>query len=441
MKKFLLTATILLALLFACGITASHWLANSTGRKVKKLKSEILDAGELLYYTDYGKATVPVEDNAFLLLSNASNEINAYTELVYNLELEKESRNSEASNAKSVVRPDIRKQREEFFVQNSELFTLLEQISQCKSFRPDIDRSRGYGANFSFAEIPKRAIELLADKASLLASSGDGDAAIRTCLTGYRILQLTEQENFHMGFFIECVGLEKLGKVIHQTVTTCKVSDAMLELTDKQLQQFNLNKNLTNTLKVERAIGIQAFADLQLAVHDSDENPIPLPAFFAGTNLGKAYFNDDEAAYIQYMNECISMVNQTKASRDQRIDALIEELSGTSFLKSISKLMTPDLKSSFDAKDDAISRLRALRILLAVTRQPDLHIESLPAEILEDPYSRNNMLASRTSNGWLIYSVGRDLTDDGGNLTPASPTQQTADIGYGPILSQPITRE
>ncbi|MGI9444033.1 MAG: hypothetical protein ACR2N1_16305 [Rubripirellula sp.] len=436
MKKFLLVSAAILALLFICGLAGSSWLANSTGKQLKKLRTEISDAGDPIYYTDYGTEPVPEQKNAFVLLSEAEAGIDAYSELVRSLEAENESTNSGIEQSKSPLRL---KQQKTFFAENSELFDLLKRASQRQSFQTDIDRSQGFGASTAHAETSRRAIEMLADKASMLASNGEGDAAIEVCLTGYRILHLTEQEKFLVGFLIECVGLEELGKAVQQTLTTCEVSEPMLDALDTQLQQFNLNTNLTNTIKVERATGIQSFQEFHQASKSSDENQIPIPAFFAGTNIGKAYFNDDESAYIEYMNECISMVNQTKTLRDQRMDVLIKNLSASSYLKTVSKLITPDMTSIFDAKDDAIARVRALRISLALQRQPDLPVKSLPAEIREDPYTSTNMISSKTSDGWLIYSVGRNLKDDSGTLTPIAPSQRPLDVGYGPTSAKPTT--
>ena len=433
MKKYLLGSLALLTLLFVCGIVGSFWLANSTGRTLKKLRSDISDAGDPIHYTDYATEPVSEKDNAFVLLSEATSGINAYSELVRSLKTKNDSSNSGGSTVQEPASPNTQKQLEDFFAENSELFDLLEKASHRRSFRSDIDRSQGFGASAAHLETSRQAIEMLAAKASMIASRGEGDTAIGVCLTGYRILQLTELENSLVGFLIECVGLENLGKVVHQTLTTCEVSEPMREAIDTQLQQFQLNANLTNALKLERAIGIQSFQDFHRTAIESEENQLPMPAFFVGTSVGKAYFNDDEAAYIEYMNQCISMVTQTKTLRDERMDAMTSELLESGFLRFISKLMAPDITGVLDAKDDATARLQALRILLAVQKQPDLEIKSLPAAIRTDPYTSKDLIARKTESGWLVYSVGRNLTDNAGNLTPTDPSQRPSDIGYGPI--------
>ena len=229
MKKFLLVSAAILALIFICGLAGSSWLAKSTGKQLKKLRTEISDAGDPIYYTDYGTEPVPEQENAFVLLSEAEAGIDAYSELVRSLEAENESTNSGIEQSKS---PLILKQQKTFLAENSELFDLLKRASQRQSFQTDIDRSQGFGASTAHAETSRRAIEMLTDKASMLASNGEGDAAIAVCLTGYRILQLTGQERCLVGFLMECVGLEKLGTQVVQKSANFKSGQERFDDTD-----------------------------------------------------------------------------------------------------------------------------------------------------------------------------------------------------------------
>ena len=436
-KKSFVGSIALLTLIFLGLLAGSFWLARSTGKTLKTLRSEIAAAGDPIYYTDYATTPIPARDNAYELLSEAEQGVNAYAELVSKLTTKINPGKSNDTVVPQNAPSRTQKQQEAFFSENSALFALLEQASRRPGFRADIDRSRGFDNSLAYLQTIKQAIMMLADKASMLASRGEGDAASTACLTGYRILHLTEQEPSLIGFLSECAGLEKLGNVVHQTLATCDVSDPIREQIDKQLQKFNLNANLTNALKIERATGLLVFQEFHQAKKGSAENQLPLPAFFAETNISKAYLNDDEATYIEYMNQCISEVNQTKTSRDQRLNEMILELSDSGFLKFVSKTITPDVTGTLDAKDDTVARLNALRLLLAVQRQPSVQIESLPPTIKTDPYTTNDMIVRKTASGWLVYSVGRNLKDDAGNLTPTNPSQQPPDIGYKPLPAQP----
>ncbi len=57
---------------------------------------------------------------------------------------------------------------------------------------------------------------------------------------------------------------------------------------------------------------------------------------------------------------------------------------------------------------------------------PKLSELGLPAEATIDPFNGEPLHVKRLPQGWLVYSVGRNLQDDGGKL------DDNSDIGVGP---------
>ena len=55
----------------------------------------------------------------------------------------------------------------------------------------------------------------------------------------------------------------------------------------------------------------------------------------------------------------------------------------------------------------------------------------LPEEETIDPFTGKPLVMKRLSDGWVIYSVGKDLQDDGGKVDDRS------DFGLGPVLPLP----
>ena len=77
------------------------------------------------------------------------------------------------------------------------------------------------------------------------------------------------------------------------------------------------------------------------------------------------------------------------------------------------------------------AQARCLRVLNALQRaknatEPKLNELGLPAEAITDPYTGEPLRIKKTVNGWLIYAVGENLTDDGGDL------EKMKDVGLGP---------
>jgi hypothetical protein len=73
-------------------------------------------------------------------------------------------------------------------------------------------------------------------------------------------------------------------------------------------------------------------------------------------------------------------------------------------------------------KDAAL--VRSLRVLNALTQrqdigdlaEPALDTLGLSAETTVDPFTGKQLMVHKLASGWLIYSVGPDLKDDGGKL-------------------------
>ena len=78
--------------------------------------------------------------------------------------------------------------------------------------------------------------------------------------------------------------------------------------------------------------------------------------------------------------------------------------------------------------------VRALRVLnvLQLKAQPDakeppkLSELGLPQEVTIDPFDGKPLRVKKVRQGWLIYSVGKNLADDGGDI------ESYADVGIGP---------
>jgi hypothetical protein len=100
----------------------------------------------------------------------------------------------------------------------------------------------------------------------------------------------------------------------------------------------------------------------------------------------------------------------------------------------LADLLIPATQAAYDANARTTAMLRTLRVFnaLAEFRQNHGHEATgiadltLPKEATLDPFSGKPLLLKHTDDGWLIYSVGTNRTDDGGNFTDQK------DAGLGP---------
>jgi hypothetical protein len=84
--------------------------------------------------------------------------------------------------------------------------------------------------------------------------------------------------------------------------------------------------------------------------------------------------------------------------------------------------------------------IRAMRVLNALqahtptgsNKTPNLSELGLPPEAVVDPFTGESLHVKRMPQGWLVYSVGPNMEDDGGKLD--DPVQ--GDVGVGPPLTR-----
>ena len=92
--------------------------------------------------------------------------------------------------------------------------------------------------------------------------------------------------------------------------------------------------------------------------------------------------------------------------------------------------------------------MRAIRIINALQKKvsadgnniPTMVELALPDEIGIDPFNGKPMIIKKLPEGWLVYSVGKNLKDDGGKFE-TGPNGEQLDIGFGPKTAKPQTQK
>ena len=102
----------------------------------------------------------------------------------------------------------------------------------------------------------------------------------------------------------------------------------------------------------------------------------------------------------------------------------------------LASLLAPQLKAAYAATTRAKSAIRSLRVLNALETHvaagsdtaPKLTDLGLPAEAITDPFNGELLHVKRMPQGWLVYSVGPNLQDNGGKIDDPN----NGDVGVGP---------
>ena len=101
-------------------------------------------------------------------------------------------------------------------------------------------------------------------------------------------------------------------------------------------------------------------------------------------------------------------------------------------------MVLPSIDATRQATERTRATMRCLRIVETVTRLQQQGIEvtgladlQLPEEVTTDPFTGNPLVMKQLPDGWVVYSVGNDLKDGGGDLDDDS------DFGLGPVPPLP----
>lgn len=96
------------------------------------------------------------------------------------------------------------------------------------------------------------------------------------------------------------------------------------------------------------------------------------------------------------------------------------------------ELIEPAMEAYLGAAGYGLARMRCLRILNALAGQlatnpdqePSVDDLGLPASAVRDPFSSSVLQLKNSDEGWLVYSVGKNGEDDGGDF------EQYKDVGF-----------
>lgn len=157
----------------------------------------------------------------------------------------------------------------------------------------------------------------------------------------------------------------------------------------------------------------------------------PSPSEQAGwrvaQGIARALINLDEIAYLGVMQEYMEALGRPWPESNQRLEAMDFSYATTGRLRFPPKLLTGMLVPVFSrvawSRDESIARLGAAQIALALKayaaesgRYPDslAELEAGGWQLPIDPFSQEPFFYRLEGNGFVVWSVGQDMDDDGG---------------------------
>lgn len=249
-----------------------------------------------------------------------------------------------------------------------------------------------------------------------LLAEGKHEEAIDSSLSLLEFSALAKGEPALVSYLVTIAIRNIALQDLYQSLLAGPTDPATHARIDDTLERLDRETDLGKVLRTERALSITAGVDHM--------NQAP-PAI--GKILGwpiKQIFNSPMELY----NEVIPLANTPYFEARSEFEAG-GSLAVPTNRGVLADLLIPSIEAAIKSSARDLALIRSLRFVNALQQAGEdaegLADINLPAEATTDPFTGMPLIVKKTELGWLVYSVGQDLVDDGGKVY--------ADAGFGPV--------
>lgn len=394
------------------GLCVLYWFfLHRASKSLEEKLAALQAAGEPVSLKDLARTDVDPKQNAAVFLIEAGQHVGAINRDLNALYGKK-------GYGREPLAPEDRKTIQEALAKHVKVLELLKQAASCSDFYWGYDYSQGTVA-FQTALINESSnlrglVNFLRARALLQLAEGQRAGALDTCLLIFWLTRCFERlplaTSHLMVLACRTVAIE-LG---NQILRSGPLDDATRNKLDAELAQNDGLAGFQFALKSDRAFGLDSFREV---------------GRLSWFNLpGK----EDASNYLDGIQEQLDLFSEPYQAASKAADARTQN-------KAANLTLSNSAITSFHkvrgAADRTRAKVRCLRVLNALQRLnkdhsgplPDLASLGLPADAITDPFDGQRLRIKKTPNGWVIYSVGPNLTDDGGDL------EGNKDVGIGPV--------
>ncbi|WP_428307510.1 hypothetical protein [Lacipirellula sp.] len=266
----------------------------------------------------------------------------------------------------------------------------------------------------------------------LAIADGQPDEAVQKGIELLRLAALYDAEPTLNNSMVAMAIRGSAASAIHDVLVAGRehmIPSALRAELDRELARFRAEDVLRQAIISERAYVISATLQHLDGMNIFAANTIGLPM---------------KASLI----ESIDLIDPTLELANQPWHEVFKPGSQNVFqstgrMGAMASLLAPSFKAHFDLVHRTSATLRSLRTLSSLQQYAAEHGReaaglsdlNLPAADAVDPFTGQPLIVKPTAGGWLVYSVGSNGADDGGDFA------KDKDVGFGPPQKQPATVE
>jgi len=297
----------------------------------------------------------------------------------------------------------------------------IERGSRRSGYWQALDYSQGAGILLPHMADLRALSRILSALARQQAAGGDFDAAWRTALTNLRVVDSLREEVFVVSQLVRVAQSHMATSVLRSLADLAPPSVADSLRIERMLESFDSLQPLVRSLDGERLVfGKWAFkaAASDFSEFGSEFGGVGFRSMFMLRDVIHPLVRLDQAAYLRVMNGYRRNATEPYAPGDREFAERM--LVNVPWYGLTTRVIVPALNMYKSRYWVMVAQARITRVGLAAIRfkrergvfPPDL--AALELADTDDPFGGRPLIYRVADRGFTIYSIGANLTDDGG---------------------------
>jgi hypothetical protein len=428
--KILKWTVIVLSVLLVAVLGIAAWFIWTANARLERQLAAIREAGDPVTLADLARKPIPPETNAATYLRRAEPGVTAISDAI---DRSAEARdyfyppaNSPMNGAVTIPMPaKVLRTTRAVFDAHPDVMALLEQAAKCPDYDAELDY-RVTGQDFmdrglSAVQKNRNFARALRFHAYLLASEGRRDDAVQSTVVLLKLARHFDRNPTIVSYLIALACRGMALESANAALQSGPVSKPARDQLDAELALQEPMSGYVWALKSERASAIDQ-----------------IDALLGGKSMvfvpGGAKYEKSEC--LDMMQDAITAASQDFAGQDNTKNAPTSRQGIWKGGGRLAQMSFAPLQAGYQATKRTQAMIRCLRVLNALQRHatggndkvPKLTDLGLPPATTVDPFTSGPLHAKKTPHGWLVYSVGKNLRDDGGKIEDP----ENGDVGAGP---------
>ena len=317
----------------------------------------------------------------------------------------------------------------EYVADNNEALELLGAGAAIENCRYPIDLSAGFATLMPNLSEIRRAVFLLKLQAVLHADNGDGASAKRSAVSCFGIARSIAGQPLTVSQLVRVSAQAVAVSAVEQIVNRTELTDEQLIELIECVRESEHISDISCAFVGERCVGISFLRVPESVGPDVLGGGVPIrPVLALYKALGLA--DADAVIYLDLMDGYMRAAQLPLHERREAVEAVVARLRSTSRVHILLHKIMPALSGVTTIDMRAIAHLRAAGVALAIQRYrlaagalPDKLADLVPAyleSVPKDPFDGNDLRYKKLdTGGFVVYSIGEDLSDDGGKERPS----------------------